>query len=40
MSDDGRTPVPLRVSRLAKQYAGEETVDQVVASIPGLGQFI
>ncbi len=22
MSDDGRTPVPLRVSRLAKQYAG------------------
>ena len=25
---------------VAKQYAGEETVDQVVASIPGLGQFI
>lgn len=25
---------------LAKQYAGEELVDQVVASIPGLGQFI
>ena len=25
---------------VAKPYAGEETVDQVVASIPGLGQFI
>ena len=25
---------------LAKQYAGEELVDQVVASIPGLGQFV
>ena len=25
---------------IAKQYAGEEVVDQVVASIPGLGQFI
>ncbi|MGV3548806.1 hypothetical protein [Rhizobium sp.] len=25
---------------VAKQYAGEETVDRVVASIPGLGQFI
>lgn len=25
---------------VAKQYAGEEVVDQVVASIPGLGQFI
>jgi hypothetical protein len=25
---------------VAKQYAGEETVDQVVASIPGLGQFV
>lgn len=25
---------------VAKEYAGEETVDQVVASIPGLGQFI
>ena len=25
---------------IAKQYAGEEIVDQVVASIPGLGQFI
>jgi hypothetical protein len=25
---------------VAKQYAGEELVDQVVASIPGLGQFI
>lgn len=25
---------------IAKQYAGEETVDEVVASIPGLGQFV
>jgi hypothetical protein len=25
---------------VAKQYAGDEVVDQVVASIPGLGQFI
>ena len=25
---------------LAKQYAGEELVDQVVASIPGLSQFV
>ena len=25
---------------IAKQYAGEEVVDQVVASIPGLGQFV
>jgi hypothetical protein len=25
---------------VAKQYAGEDVVDQVVASIPGLGQFI
>lgn len=25
---------------VAKQYAGEELVDQVVASIPGLGQFV
>jgi hypothetical protein len=25
---------------IAKQYAGEDTVDEVVASIPGLGQFI
>jgi hypothetical protein len=25
---------------LAKQYAGEEVVDEVVASIPGLGQFV
>lgn len=25
---------------VAKQYAGEETVDQVVASIPGLSQFV
>lgn len=25
---------------VAKQHAGEETVDQVVASIPGLGQFV
>lgn len=25
---------------VAKQYAGEELVDQVVASVPGLGQFI
>lgn len=25
---------------LAKQYAGEELVDEVVASIPGLGQFV
>ena len=24
----------------AKQYAGEELVDQVVASVPGLGQFV
>jgi hypothetical protein len=24
----------------AKQYAGEDVVDQVVASIPGLGQFV
>jgi len=25
---------------LAKQYAGEQVVDEVVASIPGLGQFV
>lgn len=25
---------------MAKQYAGEELVDQVVASIPGLSQFV
>lgn len=25
---------------LAKKYAGEEVVDEVVASIPGLGQFV
>ena len=25
---------------VARQYAGEETVDQVVASIPGLSQFV
>ena len=25
---------------VAKQYAGEEVVDQVVASIPGLSQFV
>jgi len=25
---------------VAKQYAGEEVVDQVVASVPGLSQFI
>jgi hypothetical protein len=25
---------------VAKQYAGEELVDQVVASVPGLGQFV
>jgi len=25
---------------VARQYAGDEVVDQVVASIPGLGQFI
>lgn len=25
---------------LAKQYAGEQLVDEVVASIPGLGQFV
>lgn len=25
---------------IAKQHAGEELVDQVVASIPGLGQFV
>lgn len=25
---------------VAKQYAGEEVVDQVVASVPGLGQFV
>lgn len=24
----------------ARQFAGEETVDEVVASIPGLGQFV
>lgn len=25
---------------IAKQYAGEQVVDEVVASIPGLGQFV
>jgi len=25
---------------IAKQYAGEEVVDQVVASVPGLSQFV
>lgn len=25
---------------VAKQYAGEDVVDQVVASVPGLGQFV
>jgi hypothetical protein len=25
---------------VAKQYAGEEIVDQLVASVPGLGQFV
>ena len=25
---------------MAKQYAGDEVVDQVVASVPGLSQFI
>jgi hypothetical protein len=25
---------------VAKEYAGEEIVDQVVASVPGLGQFV
>jgi hypothetical protein len=25
---------------VAKQYAGEPTVDEVVASVPGLGQFV
>lgn len=25
---------------VAKQYAGDEVVDQVVASVPGLGQFV
>lgn len=26
--------------RVAKQYAGEEVVDEVVASVPGLSQFV
>jgi hypothetical protein len=25
---------------IAKQYAGEEVVDEVVASVPGLSQFV
>jgi len=25
---------------VAKKYAGEDIVDQVVASVPGLGQFV
>ena len=26
--------------QIARQYAGDEIVDQVVASVPGLGQFV